>query len=251
MCGCGYTCACNMSSFKKREKVLKRTHRERGQLHSRRSLGILEKHKDYVIRAKSYQKKKTALKSLHEKARNRNPDEFYYKMVNTSLKEGKHIVEQDEEEYTNDQLTLMKTRDLKYIQMKVTSERRKVERLTGSLHLTEQAGKKNTHTFFIDSDNEEDVDSIKLFQMTRRDSKGGGLLPLGDSKGAGGGGLPPLASGNGYRELNQRLNRFNELNRMNQKMDTKKKLLTKERRVRIPGSQGIPVTYKWFTERRK
>ncbi len=230
-----------MSSFKKREKVLKRTHRERGQLHSRRSLGILEKHKDYVVRAKSYQKKKKALKALHEKARNRNPDEFYYKMVNTSLKEGKHIVEQEEEECTNDQLTLLKTRDLKYIQMKVASERNKVERLTGSLHLTEQAGKKNTHTVFIDSDNEEDVKRIINKRTVHNGNVGTGLAE----------GIAKPSPLNGYTELSQRLNRLNELKKMNQKMETKKKLLTKERCVRVPGSYGIPVTYKWFTERKK
>ena len=146
------TCKLNMSSFKKREKLLQRTHRERSQPHSRKNLVLLEKHKDYVVRAESYRRKKDALKLLHEKARNRNPDEFYYRMVNTGLKEGRHVEEQPEERLTEDQLMLMKTRDLKYVQMKVTSEVRKVERLKESLHLTDQAGKNNTHIYFTDSD---------------------------------------------------------------------------------------------------
>jgi len=75
-----------MSSFKKRAKSLKRTHRERGQPSSRQHLGLLEKHKDYVLRARDYHKKKDQLKILHEKARNRNPDEFYYKMISHKLK---------------------------------------------------------------------------------------------------------------------------------------------------------------------
>ena len=100
-----------MSSYKKRQKTLKRTHRERSQvsygeqllqwkyktgpcmylphgphlgppffltcglsshsiifqIHSRQHLGLLEKHKDYVLRAKDYARKKAELKALHEK----------------------------------------------------------------------------------------------------------------------------------------------------------------------------------------
>ncbi len=228
-----------MSSFKKREKVLKREHRERGQLQSRKNLGILEKHKDYVLRAKAYNKKKAVLKSLHEKARNKNPDEFYYKMVKTSLKEGRHVKDQEEEagEYTPEQLALMKTRDLKYLQMKVATERQKIEKLTGSLHLTDQAGKKNTHTYFVDLDNDiEDIDSLDVAQ---------GQSQEGNKS------HPPGGIG-GYRELNQRLNRLQELKKLSQRMDTKKKLLAKERCVRIPGDcSGVPVTYKWFTERKR
>ena len=231
------TCKLSMSSFKKREKLLQRTHRERSQPHSRKNLGLLEKHKDYVVRAKSYRRKKDALKLLHEKARNRNPDEFYYRMVNTGLKEGMHVEEQPEEQLTEDQLMLMKTRDLKYVQMKVTSEERKVERLKESLHLTDQAGKNNTHIYFTDS--EDEADDTTLAQTKSKHLSEQEELLVGG------------AGSSGYRELNQRLNRVQELKRMRQKMETKKKLVSKERHVRIPGSDGIPVTYKWFTERKK
>lgn len=235
-----------MSSFRKREKVAQREHRERGQIHSRRNLGLLEKHKDYVIRAKSFHKKKTALKSLHEKARNRNPDEFYYKMVNTSLKDGKHVEEQSSEDLTNDQLMLLKTRDHKYIQMKVTSERNKIERLTSSLHLTDQAARTNTHTYFVDSDNEEEVEGLIAKKNESRKSRDSAHLSDSSS-----GQISATPVGK-YNELNQRLNRLKELRKMSQKMDTRKKLLTKERHYRIPGScDGVPVTYKWIRERKK
>lgn len=236
-----------MSSFKKREKVAQREHRERGQLHSRKNLGMLEKHKDYVVRAKAYNKKKAVLKSLHEKARNRNPDEFYYKMIKNPLKSGRHVESHKEEEYTDDQLAMMKTRDLKYVQMKIMSERNKIEQLTGSLHLTKQAGKKNTHIHFVDSDDEE-IESDDQLEESGRSRLAG--------KGRGGFGVPSRSkastrSANGYRELNQRLNRLQQLKIMSAKMETKKKLLTKEKHIRIPGGDGIPVTYKWFTERKK
>lgn len=234
-----------MSSFRKREKVAQREHRERGQLHSRRNIGILEKHKDYVIRAKSFHRKKAALKSLHEKARNRNPDEFYYKMVNKSLKEGKHVEEQPAEDLSSDQLMLLNTRDHKYVQMKIASERNKIERLTSSLHLSDQAAKTNTHTYFVDSENEEEVKEVVDEKRQRLGSQG----PAHTSTDS----LPPHVTPVGkYNELNQRLNRLKELKRLGQKMDTRKKLLSKERHFRIPGNcEGVPVTYKWVKERKK
>ena len=46
------------------------------------------------------------------------------------LKEGRHMKEQPEEQLlTEDKLMLMKRRELKYVQMKVTSEERKGEQL--------------------------------------------------------------------------------------------------------------------------
>jgi U3 small nucleolar RNA-associated protein 11 len=69
-----------------RNVVQRRNHKERGQLASREKLGLLEKKKDYLQRAKDYHGKQKRLKALREKALFRNPDEFYYKMINTQTK---------------------------------------------------------------------------------------------------------------------------------------------------------------------
>lgn len=63
-----------------------REHRERSQPERRQKWGLLEKHKDYVIRAKNYHSKQDRLKKLREKALNRNPDEFYFKMIKSQCK---------------------------------------------------------------------------------------------------------------------------------------------------------------------
>jgi U3 small nucleolar RNA-associated protein 11 len=68
-----------MSSM--RNAVHRRSHRERAQPAERARLGILEKHKDYSLRAKDYNKKKEQLKSLRQKAADRNEDEFYFGML--------------------------------------------------------------------------------------------------------------------------------------------------------------------------
>ena len=87
--------------------------------HDRKKFGLLEKHKDYVVRAKAFHKKEETLRvglvycicqcvidsfiasgveinsgdyfqKLKEKAAFRNPDEFYFKMIKTKTVDGVH-----------------------------------------------------------------------------------------------------------------------------------------------------------------
>lgn len=64
------------------DSIHRRNHKERGQLANRSKLGLLEKHKDYVQRARDYNSKKDRIKRLKEKASLKNKDEFYFGMVN-------------------------------------------------------------------------------------------------------------------------------------------------------------------------
>ncbi|KAI0904630.1 small-subunit processome [Ustulina deusta] len=69
-----------MSSL--RNAVNRRVHRERDQLKDRKNrYGLLEKHKDYRLRAQDHNRKKAQLKSLRKKAEDRNEDEFYFGML--------------------------------------------------------------------------------------------------------------------------------------------------------------------------
>lgn len=63
-----------------RNSLHRRSHRERAQPAQRAKLGILEKKKDYVIRAKAFHLKQDQLNRLQVKAQGRNKDEFYFAM---------------------------------------------------------------------------------------------------------------------------------------------------------------------------
>ena len=68
-----------MSSL--RNSLHRRNHKERSQLAHRSRLGILEKHKDYVLRARDYHSKQDRITRLRQKAADRNKDEFYFGMI--------------------------------------------------------------------------------------------------------------------------------------------------------------------------
>ncbi|TVY46544.1 U3 small nucleolar RNA-associated protein [Lachnellula occidentalis] len=71
-----------MSSM--RNAVQRRNHRERGQPEERKKWGLLEKNKDYKLRAADHKTKKTKLKQLKQKVLDKNPDEFYFSMLSRS-----------------------------------------------------------------------------------------------------------------------------------------------------------------------
>ena len=97
-----------------RSAIQTRAHKERSQPAARSKWGLLEKHKDYVLRARDYHKKENTIKLLKSKAAMRNPDEFYFSMIHSKTKKGVHIVQRNEK-YSHELLQLLKTQDQNYI----------------------------------------------------------------------------------------------------------------------------------------
>ena len=79
-----------MSSL--RNSLHRRNHKVRTQLSRRQRFGILEKHKDYVLRARDYHSKQDRIQRLRRKAADRNKDEFYFWMNKQGTQVFEHCV---------------------------------------------------------------------------------------------------------------------------------------------------------------
>ncbi|KAH7182603.1 small-subunit processome [Fusarium flagelliforme] len=148
-----------MSSM--RNAVARRPHRERAQPLERKRLGLLEKHKDYTLRAQDFNKKKKTLKNLQSKADERNEDEFYFGMMSrkgpgSKLKDGKKwqgtvAGDRGNKSLDVDTVRLLKTQDLGYVRTMRQVVSKEVAQLEEQVVLTRGFDK-------LDEDEEEEED---------------------------------------------------------------------------------------------
>jgi len=120
-----------MSSL--RNSLHRRNHKERSQLAHRARFGILEKHKDYVLRAKDYHSKQDRIRTLQRKAAGRNKDEFYFGMVNQRTNEGVHIQSRGNVAMPVDMVKVLKTQDENYVRTMRSSNAKKIDRIKSQL----------------------------------------------------------------------------------------------------------------------
>lgn len=253
-----------MSSWKNVSKSRARTHRERSQPAGRAHLGILEKKKDYKQRAVDFQKKQKTLKLLQQKALDRNPDEFYFNMVKTVKKDGVHSLRDDKETHTKEQKKLMFTQDQRYVNMKRSSELKKIERLKSSLHLIDTEGQpQNKHTVFVDSKKEaKNFNAAEYFHthpslVRRRFNRptietlqSGELADIDETS------VQEAAEKKRrkYQELKKRIEREKELATIAQKMERKKQLI-QDRKVKkkkvADETKNAAALYKWQFKRKR
>lgn len=253
-----------MSSWKKVSKANQRTHHERHQPESRAHLGLLEKKKDYRQRAKDHHEKERTLKLLKRRALNRNPDEFYFHMINSRVEDGEHEELDKDDEHTPEQIHLMQSQDIRYVSTKRTMESRKINRLQSYLHLLDAANQaKNKHIFFVDTEKE-----AKQFDLAKQLDTHPALLnrrinrlrtnalknltfPKVDEVV-----IEKLAAerDKAYMELQKRIERERELAIIQQKLEIKRHLLNKKestpKRIK-PSTKDAPPVYKWKYERKR
>ncbi|KAH6916940.1 u3 small nucleolar RNA-associated protein 11 [Coprinopsis sp. MPI-PUGE-AT-0042] len=120
-----------------RNSLHRRNHKERSQLAHREKLGFLEKHKDYVKRARDYHSKQDRLQRLRQKAAERNKDEFYFSMNREKTKGGVHIKDRGNVAIPTDIVKVLKTQDENYVRTMRLSNLKKIDKL--KRQLTEMA----------------------------------------------------------------------------------------------------------------
>lgn len=229
-----------MSSF--RNAISRRAYKERAQPHLRKKFGLLEKHKDYVVRAQAFHKKEEALQKLKEKAAFRNPDEFYFKMIKTRTVDGVHRPESQANKYSPEELMLMKTQDMGYVLQKVQSEKKKIEKLTAMLHSLDNQPT-NRHVYYAE-------DREEAREIQAQSSRGGNLPSLDD--------VPnhiKRKTSASYRELETRKSRVNDLEKLYMDMALQKELQKRGRKRKLREDEiACPTSkpvYKWRAERKR
>lgn len=253
-----------MSSWKKASKTNQRTHRERHQPEARAGLGLLEKKKDYKLRAQDKAEKQETLKILRKRALNKNPDEFYHHMVNSKLQGDEHHEKEKDEDLTPDQIKLMETQDKKYISMKRTIESNKIKRLQAHLHMTDVAERtKNQHIFFVENEKE-----AKNFDLAKRLDTHPALVNRKSNRMR----LKDLDKMNldideetikrlnserekSYKELSKRIDRERELAKIQRKMELKGVTKSQKRTLKSKDLLGVTKSshpiFKFKYERKK
>ncbi|XP_010922096.1 probable U3 small nucleolar RNA-associated protein 11 isoform X2 [Elaeis guineensis] len=229
-----------MSSL--RNAIPRRAHKERAQPHARKRFGLLEKHKDYVLRAQAFHKKEETLRRLKEKASFRNPDEFYFKMINTRTVGGIHRPKSEANKYTQEELMLMKTQDIGYILQKVQSEKKKIERLSSALHALDNQPS-NRHVYY--AEDREEAKEIQSRSSQTSNSPAFENVPNRIKK----------KTSSSYKELEARKKRVQELEKLYADMALQKELQKPGRKRKLLEDEIVSPTtkpvYKWRAERKR
>jgi U3 small nucleolar RNA-associated protein 11 len=243
----------------KADKAMRKSHKERSQPHKREKLGMLEKGKDWKERREDFHKKKIRLNALQEKARNRNPDEFYFGMIKSKTKDGVHQQRRDSSKiYSADEMKLIRTQDLAYINSRRNRESKNIEQLQGTLHLVD-AEKPNSHTVFVDTKKEAaSFDPVAYFQtapeLVNRKSNRPRVETLQAAAVVtpGRGALKKVeaARTRSYDELLQRMERKKKMTKVADELQLQKRLLGKGRRDMIGKDKYGRPMFKWRRERK-
>lgn len=125
-----------MSSL--RNAVQRRNHKERAQPHSRQKWGILEKHRDYSLRAKDHNAKKRKIQDLRARAAGRNDDEFYFGMVSIQNVSGQKAGDRQHRSLDHQEVTGLKRQDAVYLRSMLQVTRKEIARIEDEIQLLER-----------------------------------------------------------------------------------------------------------------
>ncbi|KAF7290489.1 hypothetical protein MKEN_01495900 [Mycena kentingensis (nom. inval.)] len=146
-----------------RNSLHRRNHKERSQLAHRARLGILEKHKDYVKRAKDYHSKQDKLNRLKQKAAEKNKDEFYFAMKNQSTKGGVHVADRGNVALPQDIVKVLKSQDENYVRTMRSAGLKKIDKLKAQLTAIKGKRRAAQRIVFV-----EDVEEAKQYASSAK-----------------------------------------------------------------------------------
>ncbi|KAA8499440.1 putative U3 small nucleolar RNA-associated protein 11 [Porphyridium purpureum] len=246
-----------MSSWKKVEP--RRMHKERAQPERRQRLGLLEKKKDYKLRARDFHKKEDELKRLREKAALRNPDEFYHGMISAGTRTARRRDVADAiPARTQEEHALVLHHDANYVSMKRSVEAAKIDRLKSQMHFTAlaQVSGGPRRTIFVSDDDERsdiaagashDAKRLPGELQTKDRSPAKPVDPAFEAQRL-------SEQTKVYKELAGRVEREEKLHRLLLTMETERNLMSKGKRQRVKDRDeytGEPAVYKWRQKRKR
>ncbi|SGZ48102.1 CIC11C00000004107 [Sungouiella intermedia] len=240
--------------------VQKKQHKERSQTLDRARYGLLEKKKDYKLRAADFHKKEAALKALKQKAAQYNPDEYYHAMVNKRTDDDGIIIhERPNEKLTTAQIKLLKSQDLNYVRTMRLNESHKISKLKNELGFKAQ-GK---HTVFVDSEAEknsfqpENFFGTDVAMLERRENRlrldqleSSDKLIREDITDAEEREKLEKEKLNKYRLLKERMQREKELKEVEDAMCLTKELMKDGNCRKLKDAEGN-IHYRWKAQRKK
>lgn len=239
--------------------VQKKQHRERSQTQDRAKYGLLEKKKDYKLRAADYHKKQAALKALRNKALQYNPDEYYHAMTRSRTDDRGIIVsDRGNELLSVDQVKLLKSQDANYVRTMRLNELQKIAKQKENLAFKG----KGKHTVFVDSKEEQESFKPEEFFNTDKD-----LLNRRENRLK----IDQLESNKKlmsddmdeltkerlnekkekqYKLLKSRLDRESQLKEVESRMELQKQLMSKGNKKKVVDPSG-KVSFKWKNQRKR
>ncbi|WPK23978.1 hypothetical protein PUMCH_001230 [Australozyma saopauloensis] len=239
--------------------VQKKQHKERSQTLGRAKYGLLEKKKDYKLRADDFHKKQAALKVLREKAAQYNPDEYYHAMTRRKTDEnGIIITERGNESLSVAQMKLLKSQDVNYVRTMRLHEKQKADRLRKQLDF-KSSGK---HTVFVDLDEQQDLfNAAKYFNtdesfLERKENRLR-LDQLETSDKLIAQDFDPKTKDElekeklrQYKLLKERLTREKQLRQVEEKLDMTREVMKNGDKKKMVDSDGN-VVFKWKAQRKR
>lgn len=188
-------------------------------------------------------------------------------MEHAATKDGVHVARSTvANKYSQEELLLMKTQDVKYVDTKARSEAAKVERLKSSLHFI-GLPPQNKHTVFVDSATEAAAFRPAKFFDTPAELLGRSYNRPRTAQlaAAAAGPQPSLAAAAkaekrkhaAYKELSQRVERSAKLASVAGRMAYEKEVMGargRKRKLRAAegaAGDGAPPVFRWKRERKK